>query len=167
MFWQLFRVLVEVLTVPKTWKLDHLAKWLSFHLRTKRLWVRIPLLSLKLHIQRLLRARSSMTFRQTIDCRFTLKLVRDMIKTHSQISKFCEAVQILHDFFTLFQIFWLRLQVHFFHVDVQYLRNCCVDLQDVFTYFSESWITYRNQRFSNVFRGYSNGKPHEWLLYKM
>ena len=47
-------------------------------------WVRIPFLSLKLQIRRMLRARSSLTFRQTIECRFTLKLVRDMIITYSQ-----------------------------------------------------------------------------------
>ena len=47
------------------------------------LWVRIPLLSLKLQIWRLLRARSSLTFRQTIECRFTLKLVHDFIITYS------------------------------------------------------------------------------------
>ena len=58
-----------------------LAKWLSVRLRTKWLWVRIPLPSLKLQIQRLLRARSSLTFRQTLQCGFTLKLVRDMIIT--------------------------------------------------------------------------------------
>ena len=34
----------------------------------------------------LLRARSSLTFRQTIECGFTLKLVRDMIITYSQMS---------------------------------------------------------------------------------
>ena len=65
--------------------LKHLAKWLSFRLRTKWLWVRIALLSLKLHIWRLLRARSSLTFRQTIVCGFTLKLVRDMIITYSKM----------------------------------------------------------------------------------
>ena len=55
----------------------------SVRLRTKWLWVRIPLLSLKFQIRHLLRARSSSTFRQTIECRFTLKLVRDMIITYS------------------------------------------------------------------------------------
>ena len=60
-------------------------KWLSVPLRTKWLWVRIPLPSLKLQTWRLLRARSSLTFRRTLECRFTLKLVRDMIITHNQI----------------------------------------------------------------------------------
>ena len=46
-----------------------LAKWLSVRLRTKWLWVRIPLLSLRLQTWRLLRATSSLTFRQTIECR--------------------------------------------------------------------------------------------------
>ena len=46
-----------------------------------------PLLSLKLQIWRLLRARSSLTFRQTIECGFTLKLVRDMIITYSQMHR--------------------------------------------------------------------------------
>ena len=41
-----------------------LAKWLSVRLRTKWLWVRVQLRSLKLQISRLLRARSSLTFRQ-------------------------------------------------------------------------------------------------------
>ena len=54
-------------------------------LRTKSLWVRIPLLSLKLQIWHLLRARSSLTFRKTIECKFTLKLVRDMIMTYRQM----------------------------------------------------------------------------------
>ena len=44
-----------------------------------------PLLSLKLQIWRLLRTRSSLTFNQTIECSFTLKLVRDMIITYSQL----------------------------------------------------------------------------------
>ena len=44
--------------------LASLAKWLSVRLRTKWLWVRIPLQSLNLQIWRLLRARSSLTFRQ-------------------------------------------------------------------------------------------------------
>ena len=38
----------------------------------------------KLQIWRLLRPRSSLTFRQTIECGFTLKLVCDMIITYSQ-----------------------------------------------------------------------------------
>ena len=60
-----------------------LAKYLSVGLRTKWLWFRIPLLSPKLQIWLLLRARSSLTFRQTTECRFTLKLVPDMIITYS------------------------------------------------------------------------------------
>ena len=44
--------------------LNHLAKWLSVRLRTKCLWVRIPLLPLKLQIWRQFRARSFFTFRQ-------------------------------------------------------------------------------------------------------
>ena len=45
-----------------TTQLNHLtslAKWLSVRLRTKCLWVRVPLQSLNLQIWRLLRARSS------------------------------------------------------------------------------------------------------------
>ena len=41
-----------------------LAKWLSVRLRNKWFWVRVQLQSLDLHISRLLRARSSLTFRQ-------------------------------------------------------------------------------------------------------
>ena len=57
---------------------------MSVRLRTKWLWVRITLLSLKLQIWHVLRGRSSLTFRQTIECRFTLNLLRDMIITYKQ-----------------------------------------------------------------------------------
>ena len=63
-------------------KRTSLDKCLSFHLRSKWLWVRIPLLSLKLQIWQLPQARSSLTFRQTIECGFPLKLVRGMIITY-------------------------------------------------------------------------------------
>ena len=59
-----------------------MAKCLCVRLRTQWFWVQISLLSLKLQIWRLLRARSSLTFRQTIECGFTLKLVRDVITTY-------------------------------------------------------------------------------------
>ena len=61
------------------------AKFLSVHLRTKWLWFRIPLLSLKLQIWHLLEERSSMTFKETRECGFTLKLVRNMITTLKQM----------------------------------------------------------------------------------
>ena len=51
----------------RKWTLNHLAslaKWLSVHLRTKRFSVRVQLQSPKLQISRLLRGRSSLTFRQ-------------------------------------------------------------------------------------------------------
>ena len=64
--------------------LASLAKWLSGNLQTKWLWVRISFLSLKLQIWCLLQAKSSLTFRQTIEYGFTLKLVHDMIITYSQ-----------------------------------------------------------------------------------
>ena len=79
--------LVRKWTLNYLAKLAGLAKWLSVRLRTKWLWVRITLLSLKLQIWRLLRARSSLTFRQTIERGFTLKLVRDMIITYSEICR--------------------------------------------------------------------------------
>ena len=49
--------------------------------------VQIPLLSLKIQIRRLPRARSSLAFRQTIKWEFTLKPVRDMIITYSQMDR--------------------------------------------------------------------------------
>ena len=45
------------------------------------------LLSLELQKWRLLRARSSLIFRQTMECWFFLKLVRDMIITYSQMHR--------------------------------------------------------------------------------
>ena len=43
---------------------NHLAKWLSVRSWTTWLWIRVQLQSLKLQISRLLRARSSLTFKQ-------------------------------------------------------------------------------------------------------
>ena len=62
---------------------------------TKWLWVRILTLSLKLQIWCLFRgydacfvsARSFLAFRQTIKCRFTLKLVCDIIITYSKVHR--------------------------------------------------------------------------------
>ena len=61
------------------------AKWLSVRLQIKWLWARIPLLSLKLQIWRLLWVRSFLTFRQTTECVFTLKLLRDTIITYNAV----------------------------------------------------------------------------------
>ena len=61
-----------------------LTKWLSVRLRSKWLGVPIAMLSLKRKIWRLLQARSSLTFRQTIECGFILKVVRDTIIAYNQ-----------------------------------------------------------------------------------
>ena len=57
------------------------------------MWVQILLLLLKPQIWRLLLATSYLTLRQTIECRFTLKLVRDMIITFSQMDRTCKYSQ--------------------------------------------------------------------------
>ena len=49
------------------------------------------MLSLKLQIWRLLRAKCSLTIRQTIECGFTLNLVRDMINTNT-VSNFYSSI---------------------------------------------------------------------------
>ena len=64
-----------------------LAKWLNVRLRSKWLWVRI---SFKLQIWRLLRVKSSLTFMQTIECKFTLKLIRSMIIKYS----YCDCISL-------------------------------------------------------------------------
>ena len=46
------------------WLSTSLTKWLSVRLQTKWFWVRVQLQSLKLQISRLLRERSSLTFRK-------------------------------------------------------------------------------------------------------
>ena len=51
-------------TLNQLSKLVSLAKWLSVGLGTKCLWIRVQLQSLKRQISRLLRAMSSLTFRQ-------------------------------------------------------------------------------------------------------
>ena len=54
-------------------------------IRTRWWWFPILLLPLKLQILLLLWVKSSLTFRQSIECRFTLKLVRYMIVRYSQM----------------------------------------------------------------------------------
>ena len=53
---------------------EQLAKWLRVRLRSKWLWVRVPLQSLNIQILRLFRARSSLTFRslESVDSLETL-----------------------------------------------------------------------------------------------
>ena len=78
-----FLILVSFVRLINDWS----SQCLSFRLRTKWLWVRIPLLSLKLHISCLFRAKSSLTFRQTNECGFILKHVCDMIIAYSQMHR--------------------------------------------------------------------------------
>ena len=74
-----------------TTQLNHLASWawwLSVRLQTEWLWVQISLMSVKLQIWRLFRARSEfINIQATIECRFTLKRVSDMIITYGQMHR--------------------------------------------------------------------------------
>ena len=73
---------------PKLNHLASLAKWLSVLSQTTWLRVWVPLQSFLLQISRLFWARSSLTFipwHSTIECGYTLKRVRDMIKTYNPI----------------------------------------------------------------------------------
>ena len=80
------RIQTKWLWVPiSLLSLKHLLRARSFRFRTKWFWVRISLLSFKPQIWHLIRARSSLTFRQTIDGGFSLRLVLDMIVTYSQM----------------------------------------------------------------------------------
>ena len=73
-----------------TTQLDHLAsfvKCFSVHLRTNWVWFGISLLSLQLQIWLFLQEGSYFTFKQTIEYGFTLKCLRDMTITYSQIQR--------------------------------------------------------------------------------
>ena len=85
--------------------------------------VRIPFLSLKLQICRLHRARSSLIFRQTMECGFTLKLVRDIIITYSQ------------DLFTQLRpsgIIWDKISLHFIRIRFLNVGTVCIFLSLLF-----------------------------------
>ena len=58
------------------------SKWQSVCLRTKWLWIPVPLLSLKLQIWRLLRERSVLTFRQIILCILIYKHLAKSLSMH-------------------------------------------------------------------------------------
>ena len=104
-----------------------LATWLSVCLRTKWFWVRVQLQSLHLQISRLLRARSSMTFRQlqSVDSLWnayvtwqehTVKIMECIELNCVNISKRSEAIPVLnwvkHHSFPL-SIVNASYQVHF------------------------------------------------------
>ena len=63
---------------------EHSTKWLSVGLLTKWLWVPVQLQSLELQIPRLLRGKEFLEIQATIECGFTLKRGRDMIRTYSK-----------------------------------------------------------------------------------
>ena len=90
---------------------EPIATWLSVRLRTKWLWFWIPLLTRKLQIWHLLRARSCLTSREIIKYRFTLKLERDMIISYSHW-KLCFVEKSLQIFkkhevgFRILSFFW-------------------------------------------------------------
>ena len=88
MFWLLKNSQKRMQDPANMWDWElwlNLAKWLSVHLRTKWLWVRITLLSLKLQILRVL-TKEFLDIQATIEFKFTLKRVRDMIITYSQFA---------------------------------------------------------------------------------
>ena len=68
---------------------------MSVRLRTKWLWSRILLLSLKLQIWCLLWARSFLKFRHNIECGFTLKLLSDMITYSKKQSTYISGFYLL------------------------------------------------------------------------
>ena len=59
-----------------------LAKWLSFHLLTKWLPFQIPLQLLKISDIASVSSKEFLDIQSTAECRFTLRHVSDMIKTH-------------------------------------------------------------------------------------
>ena len=94
-FYEFFSIFLNFLTycqMHRTGKYHFasLAEWLSVLLRTKWLSVRISSLLFKIQIWRLQRARSSLTFRKTIDCGFTPKLVRNIRITYSLMHRTCK-----------------------------------------------------------------------------
>ena len=63
------------------------AKWLSVRLRTKWLWVRIPLQSLKISYIVPVASKEFLDIQASIECGFTLKHVCDVIRTYSQMHR--------------------------------------------------------------------------------
>ena len=120
-------------------QVESLANWLSVHLQTKWLWVRIQLVSLKLQMWRLLRARRSLTCRLTIECRVTLKIVRDIIITYSQCSWTLNsfAIKAKPAILGLLILFWRLYQSELC------CRKCTI-YSDAETYFlPNNWQTLR------------------------
>ena len=111
-----------------------LIKWLSVRLRSKRLGVPIPMLSIKLKIWRLLQARSSLTFRQNIECGFTLKVIRDMIIAYNQdVSTQLRPSTII----------WVKISLHF--IRIRFLNGGTVFLVTVDTIFCYSIFFFWNK----------------------
>ena len=73
----------QVLTTQLNY-LTSLAKWLSVRLRTKWLWAWVPLQSLKHQISPI-SSKKFLDIQATIECGFTPKRARDMIRIYSQM----------------------------------------------------------------------------------
>ena len=105
--------------VPKR-RLNHLVKLAKY-------W--ISLLSLKLQIWRLLWARSSLTFKQTIESGFTLKFICDMIITYRLPSNLHLHLQVLcQDSFLVLLILDIRLNTLIFQFSTTWMHNLAYGL---------------------------------------
>ena len=123
-----------------------MAKLLSVRLRTKWFWVRIALQSLKLQILRLLRARSSLAFRETTEYRFTLKLVRDMILTYSHTynsSMLSNHVLNVTSGFIFLLRFFTCAYYCVEHREMTQYQNCLLEIQ-IFTTIIRGIFQYYN-----------------------
>ena len=88
---------------------------------------------LKLQIWHLLQARSSLTFRQTMECRFTLQLEHDMITTYSQMhhtDKYSQQSPIIWPV-------WLNGWVFIYKLSGCGFKSCCchLNLESMFVDF--------------------------------
>ena len=110
-----------------TTQLNHsasLAKWLNVCLQTKCLWVWILLLSLELQICCLFRVRSSLTSRQTIECRFTLKLAHEIALTYRQMH--CTDKYSKHS--SIIWLVWLNGWVSVYDQSGDGFESCCCNI---------------------------------------
>ena len=94
---------------------------------------------------RLLQARSFLTFRQTVECGFTMKLVRDMIITYSQVhptDKYSQHSSIVWPI-------WLNDWVFVYKLSGCGFESCCCHLINLYiSYTLTIWLRNLNTGFT-------------------
>ena len=122
---------IQFLSEDSTIQLDW-PKWLSVLLRTKWMWIRVPLQSFKFQISQLIRARTSLTnYRVQIHSKRVCKMIKTHIKGRDTENKRAFKGQLIEEFCSLKRLV-TKMEIHLWqskkHVILEKLVSRCLML---------------------------------------